>query len=216
MPIAPNRRWWRRNNEHGLTQGNSPNGKMPGMNASERIQAGGNARMTQEIAGMANLWAHPLASIAAANAIGLGLATQALGFWMGAFAGAAEASQKYVAPRTPADAPTPKPATSLKLVVSRPATARKAVAAKQAAEEITVPAQPKAASKPVTPDDLKAISGIGPKLVKVLNARGIWTYGQIAALSGAEIALLDEQLGFAGRIGRDDWVGQAKALLKDA
>lgn len=159
---------------------------------------------------MANLWAHPLATMAAANAIGLGLATQAFGFWMGAWAGAAEVSQKLSAPRTPAVAPTPKPASTLKLVVSRPAAAKKLAVTTPAA------AKPIAAETLAKADNLKAISGIGPKLEKVLNARGIWTYGQIAALSGAEIAALDEQLGFAGRIGRDDWVGQAKALLAGA
>ncbi len=70
--------------------------------------------------------------------------------------------------------------------------------------------------KPAQPDDLKAIGGIGPKLEKVLNELGIWTYGQVAALQPAELAWLDDHLGFAGRIGRDDWVGQAKALSADA
>lgn len=73
-------------------------------------------------------------------------------------------------------------------------------------------AQPKAAEKPVTPDDLKAISGVGPKLEQVLNGFGIWTYGQIAALEKAELAWLEDRLGFKGRIERDDWIGQAKAL----
>ena len=187
-----------------------PNGKMPEMNASEWTRAGDNATVSQDIAGMANLWAHPLATMAAANAIGFGLATQAFGFWMGAWAGAAEASQKLSDQRAPAVAPTPPPASALKLVVSRPAPAKKVPVA------TPVAAKPEAAEKPARADNLKAISGIGPKLEKVLNARGLWTYGQIAALSGAEIATLDEQLGFAGRIGRDDWVGQARALLAGA
>lgn len=61
-------------------------------------------------------------------------------------------------------------------------------------------------------DDLKAISGIGPKLEQVLNDRGIRTYAQIAALTKADIAKLDEELGFKGRIERDDWLGQAVRL----
>ena len=36
--------------------------------------------------------------------------------------------------------------------------------------------QPKAMDRPAKPADLKAISGIGPKLEKVLNGLGIWTY----------------------------------------
>lgn len=73
-------------------------------------------------------------------------------------------------------------------------------------------AQPAAIARPAKIDDLKAISGIGPKLEQVLNGLGIWTHAQIAGWSPAEIAWVDDRLGFSGRIGRDDWVGQAAAL----
>jgi len=72
--------------------------------------------------------------------------------------------------------------------------------------------QPKAMDRPAKPSDLKAISGIGPKLEKVLNGLGIWTYAQIAAWSPQEIAWVDDYLSFNGRIGRDDWTAQAAAL----
>ncbi|MBZ9908592.1 NADH-ubiquinone dehydrogenase [Mesorhizobium sp. BR115XR7A] len=72
--------------------------------------------------------------------------------------------------------------------------------------------QPKAMEKPTRPSDLKAISGIGPKLEKVLNGLGIWTFAQIAAWSPQEIAWVDDYLSFKGRIGRDDWTAQAAAL----
>ncbi|TPL95481.1 NADH-ubiquinone dehydrogenase [Mesorhizobium sp. B2-3-12] len=72
--------------------------------------------------------------------------------------------------------------------------------------------QPKAMDRPAKPSDLKAISGIGPKLEKVLNGLGVWTYAQIAAWSPQEIAWVDDYLSFNGRIGRDDWTGQATAL----
>ena len=72
--------------------------------------------------------------------------------------------------------------------------------------------QPKAMDKPAKPSDLKAISGIGPKLEKVLNGLGIWTYAQIAAWSPQEIAWVDDYLSFNGRIGRDDWTAQAAVL----
>ena len=85
-------------------------------------------------------------------------------------------------------------------------------AAPQARVEGTGPSKPKAISKPASVDDLKAISGVGPKLEQVLNRLGIWTYAQIAELGESEIAWLDEELGFAGRIGRDDWTGQARRL----
>lgn len=72
--------------------------------------------------------------------------------------------------------------------------------------------QPKAMDRPAKPSDFKAISGIGPKLEKVLNGLGIWTYAQIAAWSPQEIAWVDDYLSFKGRIGRDDWTAQAAVL----
>jgi len=72
--------------------------------------------------------------------------------------------------------------------------------------------QPKAVDRPAMPSDLKAISGIGPKLEKVLNGLGIWTYAQIAAWAPEEIAWVEDYLSLTGRIGRDDWTAQAAAL----
>lgn len=74
--------------------------------------------------------------------------------------------------------------------------------------------KPAAVDKPATPDDLKLISGVGPKLEKVLNGLGIWTFGQIAAWSQNEIAWVDDYLQFKGRIERDDWIAQAAKLAK--
>ena len=64
------------------------------------------------------------------------------------------------------------------------------------------------------PDDLKLISGVGPVLEKKLNDFGVTQFAQIAAFKKADIAKLDEGLNFKGRIARDDWVKQAKALAK--
>lgn len=62
-------------------------------------------------------------------------------------------------------------------------------------------------------DDLKRISGIGPKLERVLHANGIFEFRQIAEWDNGDIDVIDEQLGsFRGRIRRDDWVAQAKRL----
>ena len=74
--------------------------------------------------------------------------------------------------------------------------------------------RPAEMEKPATPDDLKAISGIGPKLEQVLNSLGIWTYEQVAAWNEAEIAWLDDYLQFKGRIDRDGWIGQAAEFAK--
>ncbi|MET0169557.1 MAG: hypothetical protein ABW191_04165 [Aliihoeflea sp.] len=152
--------------------------------------------MQEQFAGMANLMAHPLAGMAAASALGFGMASHAFGMWMGAIVGAAEASQRLVDDK-PQTAPVVRKPAGLKLVSSQPVA--------------------KPSAKPVRKtlaraDDLKVISGIGPKLEQVLNARGISSYAQVAALNAAEIAKLDDELGFGGRILRDDWVGQAKSL----
>ena len=74
----------------------------------------------------------------------------------------------------------------------------------------------KAKAKPKTTvaDDLTQITGVGPALVKKLKAEGITTYAQIAALKKADIDALDEKIGARGRITRNAWVKQAKALMK--
>ncbi|MDH3581100.1 MAG: 30S ribosomal protein S2 [Hyphomicrobiales bacterium] len=64
-------------------------------------------------------------------------------------------------------------------------------------------------------DDLKKISGVGPVLEKKLNEFGIYHYSQIAGLKKAEIAEIDDALSFKGRIEKDDWLTQAKALQKE-
>lgn len=63
-------------------------------------------------------------------------------------------------------------------------------------------------------DDLTAITGVGPALEKKLNAAGVTSFAQIASLKKADIAALDEKIGARGRITRDQWVKQARALMK--
>ncbi|MEO3385690.1 NADH-ubiquinone dehydrogenase [Mesorhizobium sp. CAU 1741] len=179
------------------------------MSTSERISKGEDAVVPQDAASTVNLLAHPVAGLAAAGAIGFGLASHALGLWAGAVVGAAEASQRLFAAAQPAFQPANAAPVALKLVVSR------SVPEAQAATT-TRSVDPAPASPAGEQDDLKAISGVGPKLEKVLNGLGIWSYRQIAALGENDIAWLDDHLGFSGRIGRDDWIGQAKALLASA
>jgi predicted flap endonuclease-1-like 5' DNA nuclease len=69
------------------------------------------------------------------------------------------------------------------------------------------------AQAPVRQDDLKQISGVGSGLEKKLQDAGITSYAQIAALTDAEIQDLEVNVvKFAGRIKRDNWIGQAKRL----
>ena len=65
-------------------------------------------------------------------------------------------------------------------------------------------------------DDLKRISGIGPKNEDQLNALGIYTFEQIAAWTPDNVKWVEGYLSFRGRIGREDWVGQAKKLASGA
>jgi predicted flap endonuclease-1-like 5' DNA nuclease len=62
-------------------------------------------------------------------------------------------------------------------------------------------------------DDLKRISGIGPKLSQTLHGLGVYHFSQIAAWGPGEVAWIDTNLeDFKGRATRDDWVGQARIL----
>ena len=75
-------------------------------------------------------------------------------------------------------------------------------------------ARPSKMKKPARPDDLKLISGIGPKLEGVLNGLGIYKFEQISKWKKAERDWVDGYLNFKGRIDRDNWVSQAKKLSK--
>ena len=87
-----------------------------------------------------------------------------------------------------------------------------------AVEEVVAAPPPRPGSlldaAPEKADDLKQIKGVGPKLEEQLNALGIYTYAQIAEFSDDDLDWIDMYLGtFRGRPQRDDWIGQAKALL---
>lgn len=62
-------------------------------------------------------------------------------------------------------------------------------------------------------DDLTLISGIGPAIQKKLNGLGIYTFQQICEFTPQDIDAVAAALKvFKGRIGRDNWIGQAAAL----
>ena len=92
--------------------------------------------------------------------------------------------------------------------------AKKTSAAVKHAVAPETDAKAKAKPKTTAADDLTKITGVGPALVKKLKAEGITTYAQIAALKKADIDALDEKIGARGRITRNAWVKQAKALMK--
>ncbi|PKA41085.1 5' DNA nuclease [Rhizobium sullae] len=156
----------------------------------------------------------PVAAMAAATAIGFGFSTQIASAFFGALQGAFEANHKLAEALDDTAPEESKPEVRIKPENIRPAVAKKAklsiVGATGTGPKPTAPKNPAARAKRA--DDLKLIAGIGPKLEQVLNAKGIRTFAEIASWTDAQIAKLDAELGFNGRIARDDWTGQAKAL----
>tara|TARA_R110002020_G_scaffold34066_11_gene103509 strand:- start:1052 stop:1921 length:870 start_codon:yes stop_codon:yes gene_type:complete len=126
----------------------------------------------------------------------------------------------------PADAPAKDAAAAVVDKLKSDAEIAAAVASEQASVSNTAKAAPAPAletdnfrrpaeiEKPEAPDDLKLISGIGPKLEQVLNGLGVWTFTQIAGWQPEEAAWVDDYLQFGGRVERDDWITQAGALAK--
>ncbi|WP_338130113.1 helix-hairpin-helix domain-containing protein [Catalinimonas alkaloidigena] len=62
---------------------------------------------------------------------------------------------------------------------------------------------------------MKKISGIGPVFEKELNAKGYTTFEQISKLSEEDMEKIADIDGLtADLIKSEDWVGQAKELMK--
>jgi len=119
----------------------------------------------------------------------------------------------------PAAKKAKKPAAKIAGVIGKVATAKaaKPAAAKKPAATKAKTAGPERLKKPNgKADDLKLISGVGPKLEKTLNDLGFWHFAQIAKWKKADVAIVDDQLSFKGRIERDDWIKQSKLLAKKA
>lgn len=166
----------------------------------------------------------PTAAFAAAAIVGFGLSTQLAAAFMGAMQGAMEVANRFAAGQG-ADAPagtqpandaatsreTEKPVTTPEPVAPR----NEAVPAEPAsAVDATAPKQ--SGRKVVEADDLKRISGIGPKLEHMLNGLGIRSVSQIAAWTDGDIKRIDAALGVDGRIARDNWIDQARKLTAKA
>ena len=64
-------------------------------------------------------------------------------------------------------------------------------------------------------DDLTKISGVGPGLSKKLNENGVFHFWQIAEWGPSEVAFMNDQLSFKGRIERDNWIEQATTLAAE-
>ena len=120
--------------------------------------------------------------------------------------------------RAPKKRSAAKPAVK-KVAAAKPA-AKKVAAAKPAAKKSAGSWQ-KGTTKLGTAgaghkDDLKVINGIGPKMEGILNGFGITAWEQLASLKKDEVIKVNDALeSFPGRIDRDEWVSQAKGLVKE-
>jgi NADH-quinone oxidoreductase subunit E len=170
------------------------------------------------------LMAHPMAAMAATTAIGFGIAGQMAGAMLGVMQSAAERTKAMLdeaaelAAKAEAESRTAAPVKAKpELRVVPKAEPEMKVAREKSATPKTAEAGPvrKApAARAAKADDLKAISGIGPKLEQVLNGMGLRRYADIAALTDADVARIEAELGLDGRIARDGWVEQARTLAK--
>lgn len=124
--------------------------------------------------------------------------------WLGGGAAVMDAPAPVAAPAPtpePAPAPTPAPA-PVPVAEASPADTSPGIKPQGLSE-----------ARDGAPDDLKKISGVGPKLEGLLNRLGYFHFDQIAAWSADEVAWVDDNLeSFKGRVTRDDWVAQAKQL----
>ncbi len=115
---------------------------------------------------------------------------------------------------------TAKPAAAKPAAASAKAAPAKGAPKPAAAKAAAKPAAPKpisnrlAAPRGGKPDDLLEINGIGPVNQRKLNEHGIFHFDQIAAWKKDDVAAAETYLAFDGRIRREDWIGQAKALAR--
>jgi NADH-quinone oxidoreductase subunit E len=131
-----------------------------------------------------------------------------------AFVTAQPAARPAAAPVAPApDSAGDKPAPAKRARKPASAAGLDAALARSRAEPPAAAPEMLAAPRGGRADDLKVIRGIGPKLETLLNGVGVWHFDQIASWKAKDIAHVDEKLvGFRGRITRDEWVKQARAL----
>ncbi|MDQ0997235.1 branched-chain amino acid transport system ATP-binding protein [Phyllobacterium ifriqiyense] len=140
---------------------------------------------------------------------------------------------KPAAKKTPVKA-APAKAEPAKPVATRPAAPKKAAPAAAAPAAAKKPAPKAPAKAAASASQIKAgatanalaaprggkadrlidIKGIGPVNERKLNEHGIFHFDQIASWKKADVIAAEAYLAFDGRIAREDWIGQAKAMAK--
>lgn len=104
---------------------------------------------------------------------------------------------------TPATVPEPEPLADEPIVAAAPLDAAPA----------TLAASEPPLGVPAAGDELTRMKGVGPRLADRLNANGITSFAQLAALSPEDADALDAKMeDFRGRIHRDRWIEQARYL----
>jgi predicted flap endonuclease-1-like 5' DNA nuclease len=106
-----------------------------------------------------------------------------------------------------------KPAEAVE--AARPVPAKRRVPAAAGAATGGAQAPPPATPDAGAPDDLRRIKGIGPKIAGILDDIGIRHYEQIAAWTPDNVAWVNDYLKFKGRIEREQWIPQARALIAE-
>ena len=121
--------------------------------------------------------------------------------------------------KEPAVAPAPEPVKPAEPVVEKAETTVAAPVEPAPSAEVSPGRKPEGLSEARggTPDDLKRIKGVGPKLEALLHRLGFFHFDQVAAWSAEEIAWVDDNLeGFKGRVTRDEWVAQAAKFAAES
>ena len=180
-----------------------------------KLQAGGVTALSQ----LANLEDEALSPLAAT----LGLKTpRAIKRWreearalQGESSGTARDEMSHS--KTP-EAETPPPAPERPIVEREKAEAAQPERVQEAStteKSTEFPKPPEADVEEPVPDDLTRIKGIGPAYEQRLKEAGITTFAQLAALSDEQVGELEERMNFRGRITRDAWREQARALAEE-
>lgn len=172
------------------------------------------------------LMANQIAAFAAASAIGFSVASQMAGFMFGgvqeAMRGSAGVRENEPTVNAPSVSDTPehlvfqspslasvKNAAKSTAVRSRRREVQRTDVQKPAMAKAPSPRKPRVGSKA---NDLKRISGLGPKVEELLHKVGVKTFADIAAWTELDVQRIDRELGLEGRIVRDNWIGQAQEL----
>jgi predicted flap endonuclease-1-like 5' DNA nuclease len=75
-------------------------------------------------------------------------------------------------------------------------------------------AKPAKAAALGKPDNLTLINGIGNAIEKKLNSLGVFRFEQIAAWTSEQADKFSLEVGFPGRVKRENWIGEAKIFAK--